>query len=166
MLRLIMLAALMMPLFCQAQTGKVGLVDIDAIMEAMPETATAQNRLNELSQKYYEEYTKMNEEVKRIYDQIKDLPADEPTAIRERKTREFADLQQKIQRYEQDVMADMQAQGEELKAPIRARIMAAVEQVALEEDFSFVRKLDPEEVYFYKEPYENITQKVKDKLGL
>ena len=133
---------------------------------AAREALETADRLNELSQKYYEEYTKMNEEVKRIYDQIKDLPADEPTAIRERKTREFADLQQKIQRYEQDVMADMQAQGEELKAPIRARIMAAVEQVALEEDFSFVRKLDPEEVYFYKEPYENITQKVKDKLGL
>ena len=52
--KIILVLALILPMSVFAQ--KFGVVDIDAIMQAMPETAAAQEQLNEASKKYENEF--------------------------------------------------------------------------------------------------------------
>jgi Skp family chaperone for outer membrane proteins len=53
--------AAMLPVVAAAQ--KFGVVDVNAIFTAMPESTAAQNQLNEASKKYEEEWKKIAEEV-------------------------------------------------------------------------------------------------------
>ena len=50
MIKKVLLAiALICPMLLSAQTLKIGLVDFGSILQAMPETAAAQNQLKEVS---------------------------------------------------------------------------------------------------------------------
>ena len=60
MIKKILLAvAVMLPLFgASAQNIKIGLVNTNEIIQAMPETADAQKKLAENSKKYEDEYAR------------------------------------------------------------------------------------------------------------
>ena len=103
MLKKILLAvAIALPMFgASAQTVKIGLVDTNTIVQAMPETTEAQTKLADASKKYEDEYARLGEEMKRLYDELNNMKPDELQAIKDRKTREFTDQQQKVQQFEQ-----------------------------------------------------------------
>ena len=102
MLKKILLAvAIALPMFgASAQTTlKIGVVDTDALIQAMPETQEAQKKLADNSKKYEDEYARLQEEMKRMYDELSNMKDDELPAIKERKTREFQDYQTKVQNF-------------------------------------------------------------------
>ena len=95
--KILLVAALLIPMLASAQTLKIGLVDQNDIISKMPETTEAQKKVEEISKKYESEYMKLNDEMKRLYDEINNMKEDELPAIRERKTRDFTDHQVKVQ---------------------------------------------------------------------
>ena len=95
--KILLVAALLIPMLASAQTLKIGLVDSSDIIAKMPDTATAQKQIEEVSKKYQDEYKKLEDEMKRLYDEIANMKEDELPAIRDRKTREFSDHQNKVQ---------------------------------------------------------------------
>ena len=102
MLKKILLAvAVAIPMFASAQTVKIGIVDTNAVFQAMPETTAAQTKLTEIQKKYQDEFTRLEDEYKRMVDELQKMKEDELPAIRERKTREISDYQQKIQSFMQ-----------------------------------------------------------------
>ncbi len=67
MIKKILLAfALICPMLLSAQTFKMGLVDFDSVLSAVPETAEAPNRLQETSEEYKAEYQRLVEEMNRL----------------------------------------------------------------------------------------------------
>ena len=112
MIKKILLAvAVMLPLFgASAQNIKIGLVNTNEIIQAMPETADAQKKLAENSKKYEDEYAKLQEEFKRMYDEFSKMSETELPAIKERKAKEIQDYQNKIQGFLQSADQDMQRQ--------------------------------------------------------
>lgn len=164
--KILLIAAVLLPMFASAQTVKIGLVDVQSILTLMPETTQAQNQINEVSKKYDDEYAKLNEEMKRMYDQLNEMKADEPAAIRDRKTREFADYQQKIQQFEQQAMQDLQKMQADLMTPIITKIRGAVETVGREGNYTLIEIKDPQAILYYQDPCVDITNDVKTKLGL
>ncbi len=161
-----LVAAMLLPMFASAQTVKIGLVDQQAILSLMPETKSAQTQIADISKKYEDEYAKLNEEMQRMYEQLQQMSEDEPAAIKERKTRDFQDKQQKIQQFLQTADQDIQKLQNELMAPIVTKIHTAVESVGKEGGYTIVLPLEQQLVLYYQEPCTDITPQVKAKLGL
>ncbi len=168
MLKKILLAvAIALPMFgASAQTVKIGLVDTNTIVQAMPETTEAQTKLADASKKYEDEYARLGEEMKRLYDELNNMKPDELQAIKDRKTREFTDQQQKVQQFEQQAQQDLAKMQQELMAPIFAKLKTAVEAVGREGGFSLIQDNNPQLTLYYGAPIEDITPKVKAKLGI
>lgn len=169
MFKKIILAAVfaMLPMFAaSAQTVKIGLVNTDDVMQAMPETKEAQTKLADTSKKYEDEYAKLGEEMKRLYDELNAMPESELAAVRERKVRDFQDFQTKMQQFEQSAQQDLQRLQQELMAPISQKINAAVESVGKENGFSYIQNYVPGLTLYYAAPVEDVTNLVKAKLGI
>lgn len=167
MLKKILLAvAVAFPMFASAQTAKIGIVDTGAIIQAMPETTAATTKLQEINKKYEEEFTRLQDEYKRMVDELQKMKEDELPAIRERKTREISDYQQKIQSFMQSADQDIQQQQQQLMAPVITKVREAIESVGKENSFGMIQNYSPDLILFYASPVEDITAKVKAKLGL
>ncbi len=167
MIKKVLLAvALIFPMLLSAQTLKVGIVDFNGILGSHPDTAKAQQELSEASKKYDEAYAKLGEEMKRLIDEYQNMKEDELPAIRERKSRDISDYQQKLQSFEQSAMQDLQRQQAEKMNPIIAKIQQAVESVAKEGNYSLIEVKEPQLILYYADPVEDITAAVKAKLGI
>lgn len=169
MLKKILLAvALMLPMFgASAQTTlKIGLVDTNAVIQALPDTEAAQKKVADASKKYEDEYAKLGEEMKRLYDELNNMKPDELQAIKDRKTREFQDYQMKVQTFEQNAQQDLARMQQELLAPIFQKIKDAVESVGKEGGFSLIQDYNPQQTFYYAAPVVDITPLVKTKLGV
>jgi len=167
MLKKILLAvAVALPMFASAQTAKIGIVDTNAVFQAMPETAAANTKLQEIQGKYQEEFKRLEDEYKRMVDELQKMKEDELPAIRERKTREISDYQQKIQTFMQSADQDIAQQQQTLMSPIATKMKEAIESVGRENGFSMIHNYTPDQILFYASPVEDITPLVKAKLGL
>lgn len=167
MIKKILLAVVMLlPLMgAKAQTLKIGLVNTDEIMAAMPEMTEAQKKLADVSKSYEDEYqrlgTEMNSKLEDFQKNENELPA-----IKERKARELQDLENKIRAFEQSAQQDLQRMQQELLAPILQKVQNAVESVGKENSYSLIQVYTPQLTLYYGAPVEDVTPKVKAKLGL
>lgn len=164
--KILLVAALIFPMLASAQTLKIGLVDQSDIIAKMPDTAAAQKQIEEVSKKYDDEYTKLGEEMKRMYDELQNMKEDELPAIKERKTREFTDYQQKIQQFEQQAMQDLQKMQQDLMSPVVQKVRSAIESVGKEGGYSLIQDKNPQIVIYFDAPVVDITPEVKAKLGI
>lgn len=165
--KIFLVAALIFPMLASAQsTLKIGLVDQNEIINNMPETAEAQKQLADVSKKYEDEYAKLMEEMNRLYDEIKNMKDDELPAIKERKTRDFTDYQQKIQAFQENAMNSLQQLNSELMSPIAQKVRQAVESVGKEGGFSLIQDKNPALTIYFAAPVVDITPDVKAKLGV
>lgn len=164
--KILLVAALIFPMLASAQTLKIGLVDQSDIIAKMPDTAAAQKQIEEVSKKYEDEYTKLGEEMKRMYDELQNMKEDELPAIKERKTREFTDYQQKIQQFEQQAMQDLQKMQQDLMSPVVQKVRTAIESVGKEGGYSLIQDKNPQIVIYFDAPVVDITPEVKAKLGI
>lgn len=167
MIKKVLLAiALICPMLLSAQTLKIGLVNFNSIIEAMPETTAAQAQLKEVSDKYDAEYKKLVEEMNRMVTEYQNMPETELPAIKERKTRELSDYQQKIQQFEQTAMGDLQKMQQELMGPVQQKVQQAVESVGREGAYSLIQIYEPALTLYRAEPVVDVTDAVKAKLGI
>ncbi|MBD5187123.1 MAG: OmpH family outer membrane protein [Bacteroidales bacterium] len=164
--KLLFAIMLAFPMLLSAQTLKVGLVDLNTVMAAMPEMTQAQTKLQDVQKKYQDEAQKLEDEMKRLYDEFQSMPDTELPAIKERKARELQDYQQKMQNFEQSAMQDLQKMQNELMAPIVAKINQAVESVGKEGAYSLIQVKEPQLTLYYANPVVDITNDVKAKLGI
>lgn len=167
MIKKILVAALVaIPMFASAQTVKIGLVDTNALIAALPETTQAQQQIADISKKYDEEYQKLGEEMNRLIEEFKKSEATDLPAIRERKTRELTDYQQKLQQFEQNAMQDLQKQQNDLMAPILTKVRTAISAVGKEGGYTLIQDNNPQVVLYFGAPAEDITSAVKVKLNV
>lgn len=162
--KLLLIAALVLPLFASAQSLKVGLVDFNDIVGKMPETTAAQNTLQEAQKKYQAEFQRIEEEFQRQYEEFQNMADDELPAIKERKARQLQETQQKAEAFQQNVMQDLERQQNELMAPIVQKVRDAIESVGKENGFNLIQDVAGQ--LYFAAPVENITDRVKAKLGL
>lgn len=164
--KLLLAACVAIPMFASAQTLKIGIVDVQGVVTSLPQYTEALGRIEEVSKRYQDEYTKLGEEMQRKYEEFQNLPANELPAIRDRKARELQDYQQKIQQFMQDADNSLQKMQADEMAPIVSKVRDAIESVGKEGNYSLVQALDPQTVLFHQSPVEDITPIVKNKLGL
>lgn len=166
MLKKIMLAlALIVPMLASAQgTVKIGYVNADEVLFAMPETKQVQTQLAAISKKYEDDLGKMRLELQTKMEDFQKLGENEPPSIRERKAKDIEDLQKRIEDFYQQAQTELQRQQQTLIAPIHARLQDAIDAVGKEGGFTII--VQKEALLFYAAPAVDITPLVKTKLGI
>ena len=164
--KLLLVAAMLIPMLASAQTLKIGLVDMQGIFNVMPEKEAAEKQLAEVSKKYEAENEKLGEEMKRMYDEFQAMKEDELPAIKERKARELQDYNQKIQQFQQTAYNDLNKLNADLMGPIMQKIQTAVEAVGKEGSYSLIQPKSTDIILYFGAPVEDISNQVKAKLGV
>ena len=163
--KIILVLALILPMSVFAQ--KFGVVDIDAIMQAMPETAAAQEQLNEASKKYENEVQKLQEELQKLYTDFQAIQDDPntPQTIKERRMQEIQTRAANVDNFRNTASQDLQRQHEQLMAPIQQKLLDAIKAVGQDGNFTFI--MPNEGILLYTgSDVSNVTNEVKAKLGV
>ncbi len=167
MIKKLLLAALIaVPMCLSAQALKFGNVNSQKIFEIMPEKATAEKTLVEVSKKYEDEFKKLQEEFNKKYTDFQALAADTPQSIKDRRMQELQENQTKIQNFQQMASQDIQKQQETLLAPISDKLQKAIQAVGAEGNFTYIFDTSIPAVVYSGAPSEDITPLVKAKLGI
>lgn len=147
-----------------AQTLKFGHIDLNALIQVMPERATAEA-----------EYTKFQGELGDVYDELQrdyqakmtefeNLGADVSEVRRNEKVKDIQNLTQRIQDYEQTANLQMQQKQTELMQPIYDKAQAAIEEVAKEQGLIYV--FEANSLLYKSNQSTDILPVVKQKLGI
>ena len=164
--KILLAAALAFPMFASAQTLKIGVVDVEEIVQKLPDYTEAQNKFAETSKRYEDEFAKLREEMKRRYDELEAMPEDELPTIRERKVKDFQEYQLKIQQFEESATQELSKVQQDLLAPIYQKVNNAIQSVGQEGSFSMIEAKVATLLLYYASPVEDITPLVKSKLGV
>ena len=167
MIKKILLALVIaLPMCAFAQSPKFGVVDIDPIFTAMPETTAARDQMASASKKYEDEFAKLQEEFNKKYTEWQNLQKETstPESIKELRLQELNQLNEKMQQFQAAASEDLQRQQQQLYAPIQERIMSAIKSVGQENGFTFIFTNDAP-VYVGTDVID-VTSMVKTKLNL
>ncbi len=159
--------------FAQTQTQpavqKIGYADWDYIFSQMPEYKQIDSQLKthgdqlqaQLKAKYTEYETKL-----KAYQTTGATMVD---AVRKDKEAELTQLQENIQKFQQDAQTSLQKKQTDLMEPVFAKVGKAVEAVAKENGYSFI--INPQlvgggDVLLYNDEKYNISLLVLKNLGV
>lgn len=163
-----LLLAVLVALPFSAFAQKFGVVDLETVFQAMPETATAQTQLTDASKKYEDEFAKLREEVDKLFADYQNLQKDPstPDAIKERRLNELQDRDQKVQQFRNTASQDLARLQEQLMAPIQQKIADAVKTVGQEGNFTFIFPNEQALLLYTGSDVTDVTPLVKTKLGI
>ncbi len=162
--KLLVVAFIVLPLCVSAQELKFGTVNAQEIFQMMPETTAALGALQEKNKKYEAELTKMGEELQKKYADYINQRDSLPENIIAAREAELADLQQRAETFRQMAADDVQKEQEKLMAPINEKLMQAINEVGTEGNYVYI--LDEMQIRFKGSVTEDVTPKVKAKLGI
>ncbi len=164
--KIILFIALILPMSVMAQ--KFGVVNLEEVFTAMPESQSMQTQLEQVSQKFQAEFDKLQEAVNQKYTEFQSIANDTntPDAIKERRMQEIQDRQQKVEQFRNTATQDLQRQQEQLMGPIQARLTDAIKAVGQEGAFTFIFPNDPSLVLYQGTDVVDVTATVKAKLGI
>ena len=161
-----LLVALLVALPLCASAQKLGVVDTNAILPLMAEYKAAEQQLQEASQKYEGEFTKLREEMdKKVAEYQKIVEdANTPQSIKERRMQEVQELDQKVQQFYQTAQQDLQRQEQQLLQPVQQKMVEAIQAVGQENGFAMIL---PNGIAAYTSTeVVDVTPLVKTKLGI
>lgn len=164
--RLILAALVALPFSALAQ--KFGVVDVETVFQAMPESAAAQTQMTDASKKYEDEFQKLREEVDKLFAEYQTLEKDPstPQAIKERRLSELQERDQKVQQFRNTASQDLARLQEQLMAPIQQKIGDAVKSVGQEGSFTFIFPNEQGLLLYTGNDVTDVTPLVKAKLGI
>jgi outer membrane protein len=148
-----------------SQAAKFGYIDSNELLEMMPAKDSIQQAL--------QDYGKMLEtQLQTMYAEyqtkVQDYQANQSTMsdiIRQTKEKELADLETRIQTFQQQADTDLQEKQVELLQPLLDKAKSAINAVAKEGGYTYIFDIGTG-AFLYYETGDNIMPKVKAKLGL
>ena len=135
----ILLAILVaLPMLAVAQSPKFGVVNTDAVMEAMPDVKTVGEQIDAATKKYEDEFQKLQEQPNKEYTDFQALDASTPESIKQRRQQEIQELYQKSEQFRVTASQDLQRQHEQLMQPVVAKVTTAINAVGKEQNLTFI----------------------------
>ena len=167
MIKKFLLALVMaLPLCAWAQAPKFGVVDVQSVLQDMPELKEVDAKIAEASKTYETEYAKIQEEVQKKYTELQTLSQD-PNAlqtIKERRMSEMQALAEKGEQFAQTAQQDLQRQHAQLIQPIQEKVLNAIKAVGAEGGYTMI--LPDGATLFNSTSVVDATPAVRTKLGL
>jgi len=152
--------------FNTIQAQKVGHIDSEQLLMAMPETKAMETELKRVQQTYADEY---NAQATALQAKLKKYDAEAPTqtdVTNQQRQVEVQTLQQKIQKYAQTADQEIQKKRLDLLRPIVEKAQKAVKDVASEKGVQYVFDSSPGKGLIVFDDGEDLLPAVKTKLGI
>ena len=145
---------------------KFGHVNSQEIIQAMPEFSKARTEIEALTKQYEADLKGMYEELQKKGDAYEKEQATLPANIKERREKELAEMQQKIQQnYQDNQQALAQAQQEKMNA-ITTKVLDAIKAVGQAGNYIYIMDMGSGVPYISTTLSTDVTAEVKKKLGI
>jgi outer membrane protein len=153
-----------------AQTApvKIGYADVEYIFSQMPESKQIDSELQVLSAQLKKQYDTRLAEFQKKYQEYQQFGATVPDAVKQNSERELQQLNQNLQKLEQDSQTDLQKKQVTLMEPVYAKVGKAIEDVAKENAFSFIinQQIQGLDVILFADEKLNVSDMVLKKMGV
>ncbi len=146
-----------------AAQEKTGVVDFGKIMQKLPETKQAESTLQTTYASLQKESAAKNVELQKAVADYKKQGASLKPAAKAQKERELNSKVQAFQKFQQEQGGIFEKKQQEISAPIRQKVITAIESIAQKEGFTVVLEKN---AAHYVAPENDLTFKVLDKLNI
>jgi len=161
----IMLIAAMALIAISASAQKIGIVNYEELCTLMPEYMDAQRTIAAVSKETGDTFQEMANEFQNkrtAYDQKQSTWT---ASVKEAKQKELADMQQRLQEFQQTAYQELQDKQNELLLPIREKAINAIKELAKAQGIVVV--LDASQLlYFDEENTVDLMPLVRTALGI
>ena len=146
---------------------KVGHVNIEVVIQAMPETKAAEGQLEIYAEQLNKDLQDMYVEYQSRLKTFQDAEPGMTKLNRDSKVKELQELQQRIQEYEQNMAVDYQGKQSELLKPIIDKVQAAIDEVTKAQKMEYViDSSESKRILLSVNGGNDLTPLVKTKLGI
>ena len=150
-----------------AQSGlKIGHVNSQELLAAMPESDSAQVKLEKVAKDLQAQLESYQVELNNKYQDYLAKKDTYSELIRQTKESELQEMQQRIQQFSSVAEQDIQKQRTDTYKPILDKANKAISDVAKENSFTYIFDLSAGSVIYHAENSIDIMPLVKVKLGL
>ena len=133
---ILIVAAALVSLSASAQ--KFAHVNFNELVMLMPAADSARAQIAASQQEAQDTYKSMMDEFQNKYQQYQQKSSTWTAAIRESKEKELADIQNRIEEFNQSIQQELQQQQSQLMAPIQKKAVEAVNKLAKEGGYIYV----------------------------
>ncbi|NVO19653.1 MAG: OmpH family outer membrane protein [Bacteroidetes bacterium] len=144
---------------------KLGHIDFGKLIEQLPGQDTVKTSMAKYAQSLQDQYQSMQSELQSKIDDYTKNKETFSALIKQTKEKEIADLQSRMEAFQQSAQQDMSDQESKLSAPFIEKAKKAIQDVAKENGFSYVFN-SVEGLLLFTEGGEDIMPLVKKKLGI
>ena len=148
-----------------ANAQKFGHVNMQEVMQAMPEYATAMSELKTLEEQYTNDLKQMQSEIQRKSEAFDKEQISLPENIKQRRQQEIQDAYQKYQESLQDNQLALQKAEQEKMSAIQTKMLDAVKAIGQEGGYVYIMTTNSIP-YISTTLSIDVTAQVKAKLGL
>ena len=149
-----------------AQTPKFGHIDLQALVQVMPERATAEAEFNAFQSDLEDILGEMQKDYQAKLASFEQLGPDASEVKKTAKVTEIQDIQQRIQNYQQTAQGQLQQKQGELLQPVFTKAEEAIAEVAKEKDLIYVFDVGQKIVLYKSNESLDLLPLVKAKLGI
>ena len=147
-----------------AQTLKFGHIDMQALIQVMPERTTAEAEFAKFQNELGDVYDELQKDYQAKMTEFENLGADVSEVRRNEKVKDIQNLTQRIQDYSQNAQVQMQQKESELMKPIYDKAQTAITDVAKEQGLIYV--FETNSLLYKSNQSVDILPLVKQKLGI
>ncbi len=149
-----------------AQNLKFGHIDLQALVQLMPERTAAEEEFGKFQGEIEDVFGEMQQNYQQKLTELEGLGEEASEVRRNAKIAELQELQQRIQNYQMSAQQQLQQKQAELLTPVFDKAEAAIEEVAKEQGLIYVFDVGPQVVLYKSNQSIDILPMVKQKLGI
>ena len=165
MKKILIFIMLLAPMSMLAQ--KFGYVNSSELIQLMPEFAKAQQKMEDLEKTYAAEFNAMRTELEKKGTEFEKLQQDSvPESILKRRYEELLQLEQRLQQFGQEVQQKLAVAEQEEMLAIQTKLRDALDAVGRDGGYVCIYDLAGGMPYVSKTLCEDVTMKVRTKLGI
>ena len=165
MKKILIFIMLLAPMSLLAQ--KFGYVNSGELIQLMPEFAKAQQKIQDLEKTYTAEFNSMRTELEKKGTEFEKLQQDSvPESILKRRYEELLQLEQRLQQFGQEVQQKLAVAEQEEMLAIQTKLRDALDAVGRDGGYVCIYDLAGGMPYVSKTLCEDVTMKVRTKLGI
>ena len=152
--------------FAGAQTPKFGHIDLQALIQSMPERATAEKQYAAFQKELEDALGIMQKEAQTKYVEYLSKRDSLSETVRKMKEDDLNAMNERIQTYQQNAQQQLQAKQTEVLKPVFEKADKAVKEVGTEKGLIYVFDMSARTILYNSKESLDILPLVKTKLGI
>jgi outer membrane protein len=150
----------------KAQSPKIGHINMQELIAAMPESDSAQAKLQKMAKEMDSNYQQMQVEFNKKYEEYNKTSKELNDLVKSTKEAELQDLSKRMQEFQTSAQQKLQEQNQKFLKPILEKANKAIADVARENKFTYVLDTAQGLVVFSGADAIDVLPLAKKKLGL